>query len=208
VWEELRSLRLEGRLVILEALKPGHQEELFAAASNPEIWSWLPVDAAESKAAFQDWFEQAMAAAAAGRQAAFATVDRRSNVAVGSTRYLELAPEHRRVEIGWTWVAPSRWSSGVNVEAKLLMLRHAFEELGCLRVEFLTDSNNERSRGALGALPAQLEGVLRKHRLVRGRRRDTAVYSIIDDEWPAVRENLERRLRGHLEYALAPGPSQ
>jgi RimJ/RimL family protein N-acetyltransferase len=137
-----------------------------------------------------------------GRQAAFAIVDRRSASPVGSTRYLQLAPEHRRLEIGWTWLSRRVWSTGINVEAKLLLLRHAFEELGCHRVEFLTDTNNERSRMALAALPAQFEGVLRKHRLVRGgRRRDTAVFSIIDDEWPAVRNNLERRLATAFDQA-------
>ena len=99
------------------------------------------------------------------------------------------------LEIGWTWLAPAYWQTGANVEAKLLMLEHAFEDLGCLRVEFKTDASNERSRAALAALPAQFEGVFRKHMLVRGgERRDSAYYSIIDDEWPEVRENLERRL--------------
>jgi RimJ/RimL family protein N-acetyltransferase len=114
---------------------------------------------------------------------------------VGSTRYLTLRPEHRGLEIGWTWLASSRWGTGANVEAKLLMLEHAFERLGCLRVEFKTDRRNDRSRGALAALPARFEGVFRKHMLVRGgERRDSAYYSIVDDEWPEIEGNLRRRL--------------
>ena len=105
------------------------------------------------------------------------------------------APEHRSVEIGWTWLTPEAWGTGANVEAKLLMLAHAFERLRCLRVELKTDARNERSRGAMAALPAQFEGVHRKHMLVRGDvRRDSAWYSVLDDEWPAVRANLLRRL--------------
>ncbi len=115
---------------------------------------------------------------------------------IGSTRYLALRPEHRSIEIGWTWLTPAAWGTGANVEAKLLMLEHAFERLGCLRVELKTDARNERSRGAMAALPAQFEGVHRKHMLVRGgERRDSAWYSVLDDEWPAVRANLLRPTR-------------
>ncbi|MBA3427010.1 MAG: GNAT family N-acetyltransferase, partial [Actinobacteria bacterium] len=105
-------------------------------------------------------------------------------------------PEHRSLEIGWTWLAPAAWESGVNVEAKLLMFQDAFERLECRRVELKTDALNERSRRALAALPARFEGVHRKHMLVRGgENRDSAWYSIVDDEWPAVRKNLRERLR-------------
>jgi RimJ/RimL family protein N-acetyltransferase len=123
------------------------------------------------------------------------TVRREGGRVVGSTRFLALRPEHGSVEIGWTWLSPDAWGSGVNIEAKLLMLEHAFEELHCLRVELKTDALNERSRGAMAALPAQFEGIHRKHMLVRGgERRDSAWYSVLDDEWPAVRANLLRRL--------------
>ena len=114
---------------------------------------------------------------------------------IGSTRYLNVRPEHRGLEIGWTWLTPATWRSGANAEAKLLLLEHAFERLGCIRVEFKTDAKNDRSRRALEALPAQFEGIFRKHMLVRGGElRDSAYYAIVDDEWPAVRANLERRL--------------
>ena len=127
--------------------------------------------------------------------APFVTVEAGSGGVLGSTRFATLRPEHRSLEIGWTWLNPSAWGTGANVEAKLLMLARAFEELGCLRVEFKTDADNERSRAALAALPAQFEGVHRKHMIVRdGERRDSAWYSVLDDEWPAVRANLLRRL--------------
>jgi RimJ/RimL family protein N-acetyltransferase len=152
-------------------------------------------DARESRETFRLWLDDALARSEAGIEAAFATLDARTGEPVGSTRYLTLRPEHRGLEIGWTWLASSRWGTGANVEAKLLMLEHAFERLGCLRVEFKTDRRNDRSRGALAALPARFEGVFRKHMLVRGgERRDSAYYSIVDDEWPEIEDNLRRRL--------------
>jgi RimJ/RimL family protein N-acetyltransferase len=132
----------------------------------------------------------------AGELVPFVVVDRRTGKAIGSTRFLPLRPEHRGLEIGWTWNASGAWGSGANAEAKLLLLRHAFETLGCMRVEFKTDALNARSRAALEALPARFEGIFAKHMLVRdGAVRDSAYYAITDDEWPAVRANLERRLR-------------
>jgi RimJ/RimL family protein N-acetyltransferase len=116
---------------------------------------------------------------------------------LGSTRFMEIRLEHLRTEIGWTWITRSAWSTGVNVETKLLLLAHAFETVGLRRVEFKTDGRNERSRGALLALGATFEGILRKHMVVRDNgERDSAYYSVIDDEWPAVKRHLERRLRG------------
>jgi RimJ/RimL family protein N-acetyltransferase len=122
-------------------------------------------------------------------------VTRRNGEIVGSTRFLALRPEHRSVEIGWTWLHPSAWSTGANVEAKLLQMRHAFEIWDCRRVELKTDALNSRSRGALEALGASFEGIHRKHMLVReGENRDSAWYSVIDDDWPDVRVLLESRL--------------
>ena len=153
---------------------------------------------ASTEEGFKAWLDEALASGHDGTAVPFATVSRRDGALTGSTRYLALAPEHRRLEIGHTWLARSAWGTGANVEAKLLMLRHAFVELGCVRVEFKTDARNERSRAALAALPAQFEGVHRKHMLVRrGERRDSAWYSVLDDEWPAVEANLLRRLGRH-----------
>jgi RimJ/RimL family protein N-acetyltransferase len=194
MWENLTSVR-EGEVVRLEPLARRHERGLFEAAQDARIWRWMHYDASESREKFHAWLEDALAASEAGTEGAFATVDVATGRPVGSTRYLALRPEHRVLEIGWTWLAPAYWQTGANVEAKLLMLEHAFEDLGCLRVEFKTDARNERSRAALAALPARFEGVFRKHMLVRGgERRDSAYYSVIDDEWPEVKDELGQRL--------------
>ena len=193
VWERLAE-RLEGRFVVLEPLTRAHAEGLFAAAADAEIWRWMNVLAHEREA-FEDWLGAALEAARAGREAPFAILLGEGGEPVGSSRYLTLRPEHRGLEIGHTWHARRVWGTGVNVEAKYLLLRHAFEELGCLRVEFKTDARNERSRAALEALPARFEGIFRKHMVVRGGElRDSAYYAVVDDEWPEVKANLERRL--------------
>jgi RimJ/RimL family protein N-acetyltransferase len=154
---------------------------------------------ASSPGAVRAWLRASLEAAAAGREVPFAIVGVASGQVLGSTRFLELRLEHLRVEIGWTWLTPSAWSTGANVETKLLLLGHAFEQVGCRRVEFKTDARNERSRGALLALGATFEGVLRKHMVVRdGGARDSAYFSVIDDDWPALRPRLERRRDQHL----------
>ncbi len=201
MWENL-ARRLEGSLVVLEPLEPRHEQGLFEAAQDPRIWRYIPFDAgggtydpAETRESFQAWLGSALAESEAGNEAAFATLDARTGEPIGSTRYLALRPAHRGLEIGWTWLAPPFWRTGANVEAKLLMLEHAFERLHCMRVEFKTDARNEISRAALAALPARFEGIFRKHMIVRGDQyRDSAYYSIVDDEWPEVKENLRLRL--------------
>jgi N-acetyltransferase len=183
---------LEGEIVRLEPLALAHEDHLWAASRDPATWRWLSIQQPQTREELRAWLDAALES----EDLAFATVLRDSGHAVGSTRFLALRPEHRSVEIGWTWLAPEAWGTGANVEAKLLMLEHAFERLGCRRVELKTDALNERSRRAMEALPAQFEGVHRKHMLVRsGENRDSAWYSVVDDEWPAVRANLLRRLR-------------
>ena len=191
--ERWTGIRLEGRRVVLEPLSEAHEDGLWAASRAPETWRWLSVLQPETRAEFRAYLDRALAGAADGSEIPFATLlDGR---VVGSTRYLALAPEFRRLEIGWTWLHPSVWGSGVNVEAKLLQLADAFDRLGCRRVELKTDALNERSRAAMAALPAEFEGVFRKHMLVRGdENRDSAWYAVVDDDWPEVRSNLERRL--------------
>ena len=187
---------LEGDLVRLEPLRPEHEDGLWEASRDERTWRWLSIVQPGTRLELGDYLEAALANAAGGVELPFATVRLADGRIVGSTRFLALRPEHRSLEIGWTWLAPAAWESGVNVEAKLLMFQDAFERLECRRVELKTDALNERSRRALAALPARFEGVHRKHMLVRGgENRDSAWYSIVDDEWPAVRKNLRERLR-------------
>ena len=189
-WE---ATTLTGRLVRLVPLRREHAEGLWTASRDPRTWRWLSIAQPAAWAELEAWLDDALAASAAGTEIPFVTVSR--DRVVGSTRFLALHPEHRSVEIGWTWLHPSAWGTGVNVEAKLLMLRQAFETWGVRRVELKTDARNERSRGAMEAMGAMFEGIHRKHMLVRaGENRDSAWYSIVDDEWPAVRESLSARL--------------
>jgi len=195
MWHEL-TRRLEGRLIVLERLQEEHREALRAAATDPIIWRWMQLDGSKADG-FDSWFDHALREAAAEREAPFATTERDGGRVLGSTRFLSLRPEHRGVEIGNTWLARSAWSSGANVEAKLLMLELAFERAGAMRVEFKTDARNVESRRALEALPATFEGIFRKHMLVHAGIRDSAYYAITDDDWPQVKANLEHRLAAH-----------
>jgi N-acetyltransferase len=186
--------RLEGERVVLEPLDSAHADGLWRAAQAPEIWRWL-AHIGSSREYFDKWMRISLQASAEGREGVFATRDRRGGDLVGSTRYLNVRPADRVVEIGWTWLNPEAWRTGINVEAKLLMFGHAFETLECVRVELKTDARNERSRAAMAALPAQFEGIMRNHMIVPDVGvRDTAYFSVIDEEWPEVRANLERRL--------------
>jgi N-acetyltransferase len=192
VWE---APTLEGELVRLEPLARAHEGALWEASRDERTWTWLSVHQPRTREELNAYLEAALANAEAGLELPLATIQRDDGRVVGSTRYLALRPEHRSVEIGWTWLHPEAWGTGINVEAKLLMLEHAFERMGCYRVELKTDASNERSRAAMAGLPAQFEGVHRKQMLVKdGQRRDSAWYSVIDDEWPEVRANLLRRL--------------
>ncbi len=180
----------------LEPLEPRHEEPLWKAAQDERVFRWFPVVANESRDAFDGWFESVR-----GMWLPFAQVV--DGVPLGSTSYMNVREHDRVLEIGNTWLAPQAWGTGANVEAKLLLMEHAFEREGFLRVEFKTDAKNERARAALAALPSELEGVFRKHMLVRGgERRDSAWYSVIDDDWPVVKAALRERLAG---YAAAAG---
>ena len=190
--------RFVGQLVVVEPLAAAHEQGLIEAASDPEMFAWMPIDMAASRETLRDWLATALAGAQREREVPYAILAADSGAVLGSTRFLEPRLEHLRVEIGWTWVTRGAWASGVNVETKLLLLGHAFEREGLRRVEFKTDARNERSRGALLALGATFEGILRAHMVVReGGRRDSAYYSVIDDEWPQVKAHLEARLAAH-----------
>jgi RimJ/RimL family protein N-acetyltransferase len=190
------SERLEGRIVTLEPLGAEHEAGMWDASRDPLTWRWLSILQPQTPEEFHAFFEDALEDAT---MVPFATVDALGGRVLGSTRFLSIRPEARSVEIGWTWLSTAAWGTGANTEAKYLQLRHAFETLGCLRVEFKTDALNERSRAALAGLPATFEGVHRKHMLVRGgERRDSAWYSVIDDDWPDVKAALEQRIAAKL----------
>jgi N-acetyltransferase len=189
------AVRLAGERAIVEPLAAEHADGLLAAATDPGMFRWMPVDMASSADALREWLATTLAAARSGTEVPFAILDAGTGEVLGSTRFLGLALEHLRAEIGWTWVTQSRWSGGVNVEVKLLLLTHAFETLGLRRVEFKTDARNERSRGALAALGTHFEGIFRKHMVTPdGGVRDSAYYAVVDDEWPAVKQHLRNRL--------------
>ncbi|HEY3491694.1 MAG TPA: GNAT family N-acetyltransferase [Solirubrobacterales bacterium] len=194
---------LEGRLVRLEPLTEAHREPLRSVAGHPEVWRWTDRRVTETEEGFDQWFDGRLLARKMGEESAFATLSVGGDP-LGSSSYLAPRPIHAGVEIGWTWLTPAAWRTGANVEAKLLMLGNAFEELGCIRVELKTDARNERSRAAMEALPAKFEGIFRKHMLmpVTGVR-DSAYFSVVDDEWPSVRQNLEARLAGAQEVSSA-----
>jgi RimJ/RimL family protein N-acetyltransferase len=195
MWDDLAP-RLEGQLVVLEPLRRDHLDGLLEAARPLEIWEFWPFNPASDRRRFEEWLDDVLRAVASGTQARFVTLDAHTERPIGSTSFCTLRPEHSGLEIGWTWLTPSAWGTGANAEAKLLQLRHAFSQLGCQRVEFETDELNIRSRHALEALPAQFEGVLRDLTLLPdGRKRSSAVYSILSPEWPAVEERLKSRVR-------------
>jgi RimJ/RimL family protein N-acetyltransferase len=191
---DVQPLTLEGDYVRLEPLSQAHAEGLAAVAADEAIWRYYPASL-RTLADVQSWIEVALAQRAAGTSLPFAILDRAGGRAIGSTRYMNIVPHDRGLEIGSTWLTPAVWRTAVNTECKLLLLRHAFETLGCIRVQIKTDALNERSRRAIERLGAQFEGILRQHMVVRdGRYRDTAMYSIIDTEWPAVKAKLAASL--------------
>ena len=192
--QTVAPVTLEGRIVRLEPLSLDHVAGLADVGLDPVIWRWT-IARPTSEADLRAWAEAALANRAAGTELPFVTVEVATGRPIGSSRFMNIVLEHHRLEIGWTWVAPPWQRSGANREAKLLQLRHAFEVLGCRRVEFKTDSRNEASRNALLGIGAQFEGIFRNHMVMpEGPMRHSAWYSVIDEEWPAVRERLEASL--------------
>ena len=187
---------LAGRVVRLEPLRPDHAPLLWEAAKNTheEIFRWFPV-ALETREDFQRLVDQALDEQERGLSVPFATEVRESGMVIGSTRFMNIDARNHRVEIGFKWIVPEWQRTAVNTEAKYLMLRHAFEEWSCRRVEFKTDALNQRSREAIRRLGAQEEGTLRKHIATHtGRQRDSVYFSIIDSDWPSVKARLEGML--------------
>ena len=190
----VRPVTLEGRIVRLEPLSEAHLEGLAEVAFDPSIWRWTlarPTDLAGLRA----WLDTAVANLASGSELPFATVDVVTGKPIGSTRFMSIVPEHRRLEVGWTWVAPAFQRRGANQEAKFLQMRHAFEDLGANRLEFKTDSNNERANPALRAIGATFEGTFRNHMIMPDQRlRHSNYYSVAAEDWPDRKARLEARL--------------
>ena len=191
---QLAAITLEGQHVRLEPLKAHHVEPLLKAARDPRIWEFTTVlirDAAD----MQKYVETALDWQNAGTAVPFVTMEHGTHKIIGSTRFANIEREHRRAEIGWTWLNPEYWRTPMNTEAKYLMLRHAFEQWKCVRVELKTHHKNARSRAAIARLGAKEEGTLRHHMIQPdGSFRDSVYYSILDEEWPDVKHRLEERL--------------
>ena len=189
-------LTLEGSVVRLEPLRLEHAELFWDIAKNDleDIFRWIPYSM-RTRDDFRKLIDKALQEQERGESVVFATVERKSGQTIGSTRFMNIDRVNRRVEIGSTWIAPTWQRTAVNTEAKYLMLRHAFEEWKCIRVELRTDALNQKSRNAILRIGAMEEGTLRRHLITwTGRVRDTVYFSILDDEWPAVRAKFEEKL--------------
>ena len=184
---------LEGRWARLEPLAEHHAADLSVAAQDDEIWRYMPA-VLKTEEQVHVWIIAAQDQQATGSQLPFAIVERASGRAIGSTRYLNIMPNDRGLEIGWTWLARTAWRTPINTECKFLLLRHAFETLGCIRVQLKTDQRNERSRRAIERIGGHFEGILRNHMILHYGVRSSAYYSIIETEWPEVKERLMGRL--------------
>ena len=198
---DIRAIPLEAAGVRLEPLADAHREGLRAAADAQEIWTHMPTPALG--AAFDKWFDGSLQVCETGGEAAWAVRTLSDNALVGSTRYLNIEAAHARVEIGHTWYAPAVWAGVVNPACKFALLRYGFETLGLNRIELKTDIRNTRSQAAIAKLGAAREGVFRAH-MIRpdGSLRDTVYFSVIRDEWPAVRERLLTRLAAYSKEPL------
>jgi RimJ/RimL family protein N-acetyltransferase len=185
---------LEGEHVRLEPLSLSHLADLCEIGLDEDIWRWSP-EQISTPAQLQAYIDDALRDQEAGTAVPFATVLKNEGRTIGSTRFCAIEPRHRRLEIGWTWIGTAWQRSVVNTEAKYLMLRHAFETLGCIRVELKTDSLNQHSRNAILRIGAKEEGTFRNHMVTQsGRLRHSVFFSIIDSEWPEVKASLEEKL--------------
>jgi RimJ/RimL family protein N-acetyltransferase len=192
---QVTPVTLEGAVVRLEPLDPRHAEGLFKAAQEATIWRYMPMNLSGSLERIQGWIESALRAQESGGDLPFAIIQRGTDEIAGATRYLNISQRDHGLEIGWTWLNPNVQRTAVNTECKYLLLRHAFEMLGTIRVALKTDSRNTQSQRAIERLGAVREGVLRKQMIMEdGYQRDTVMYSIIAEEWTGVRARLEGML--------------
>ena len=192
---DILPITLEGQFVRLEPLTEEHQEALIAAAADGELWN-TDVTIIPRVEGMREYIQFALDGLSQGNQLPFVIINKQSEEVVGTTRFYEIFPNDRKAAIGYTWLAKSVQRTPINTEAKLLLLALAFESWGLVRVELITDVRNEQSRAAILRLGAKQEGILRKHLILpSGRVRDSAVYSITDDEWTEVKQRLESKLK-------------
>ena len=183
---------LEGEKVKLVPLENAHFHELAEVASDERIWEHISINGADKDRILQH-LKSAVLKRATGEQYPFTIIDREKNKIIGSTLLHSIFPEHRKLEIGWTWYDPAYWRTGYNRECKLLLLTYCFEKLKTIRVQLQTDENNLRSRTAILGIGATLEGIMRKERIrANGMPRNTVMYSIIEDEWPEAKLRMTR----------------
>ena len=191
---KISPIVIEGQHVRLEPLTHAHTKSLIAAAGDGELWK-SDVTVVPSADTIHKYIEEALRGLERGTELPFAIASKATGDVVGTTRFYEITPADRRVAIGYTWLARSAQRTLVNTETKLLLLQHAFDHWRCVRVEFITDVRNEQSRAAILRLGAKQEGILRNHMIMpSGRIRDSVFFSVIADEWPEVRANLEAKL--------------
>lgn len=199
---EITPVTLEGSFVRLEIPGQKHVPDLVAAGSAPEIWEYMPFGPFKTQNEMRAWILRLLERMEEGQSVPFVIVRKNDRRSVGMTSYLDIQRGNRGLEIGGTWLAPEAWRTAINSECKFLLLRHAFEVAGAVRVQLKTDLRNVHSQRAIERLGAVKEGILRKHMATRGGMiRDTVMYSIIDSEWHAVKARLEKGLYPAREKA-------
>ena len=191
------QITLEGPGIVLRPLQYADADALVHAAADGELWN-LTVTVVPSASTVDSYLKKALDGRESGTVMPFVIVLKKTGEVIGSTRFWKIDPLNRKLEIGSSWISARFQKTFVNTEAKYLMLRHAFEVLDCVRVQFTTDENNQKSRNAILRLGARQEGIVRHERIMPdGRKRNSVRFSIIDDEWPEVRLNLEQKLAGY-----------
>jgi RimJ/RimL family protein N-acetyltransferase len=196
---QIKPIILEGAIVRLEPLSMSHVDGLSAVGMDEDLWRYT-TSVIRNRGDLERYIEAALESQKEGKALPFAIIEKMSGRAIGSTRYGNIDGTNKRVEIGWTWVAKAWQRTPVNTECKYLLLKHAFETLGCIRVEFKTDSTNMQSRNALARIGAREEGIFRNHMIMpSGRLRHSVYFSVVDSEWAGLKKDLEKKL------ALQPG---
>jgi N-acetyltransferase len=197
---DIYPVTLQGRIIRLEPLSESHCQELFATGNDESIWRYMLYGNIQTFEQMRSWVKDMLRFQSEGADLPFAVIFLKSGRAVGATRYLNISPQHRHLEIGGTWYGVQYQGTAVNSEAKYLLLQHAFENLGCVRVQLKTDARNLRSQRAIERLGATREGILRQDTITPdGYLRDSVYFSILDSEWPEVKNHLRSRLEKYYQ---------